>query len=248
MGFDGAWEVCEEEKAVNREGILSEIEQFKKKGRKFLPEPISGKFLASYGIPIPPAYIANNAERAAKYAQELGFPVVLKVISPQIIHKSDAGGVVANIDRKEKVREAFHKIVENARKYNPEAKVEGIYVQKMVPPGREVIIGIVKDKQFGPVVMFGLGGIFVEVFKDVVFRVAPIDRREAREMIDEIKGLAILQGVRGEKPVDFNSLSEAIASTSRLAIDFPQIEQLDINPVCLYPEKIYALDARIILE
>lgn len=233
---------------MNREDMLNEIEQFKKEGRKFLSEPISGKFLASYGIPIPPAYIANNAEKAAKYAQELGFPVVLKVISPQIIHKSEAGGVITNIDKKEKVREAFYKIVENARKYNPQAEVEGIYVQKMAPPGREVIIGVVKDKQFGPVVMFGLGGIFVEVFKDVVFRVAPIDREEAREMIDEIKGLAILQGVRGEKPVDFSLLSEAISNISQLAIDFPQIEQLDINPVCLYPEKIYALDTRIILE
>lgn len=233
---------------MNREDMLNEIEQFKKEGRKFLSEPISGKFLASYGIPIPPAYIANNAEKAAKYAQELGFPVVLKVISPQIIHKSEAGGVITNIDKKEKVREAFYKIVENARKYNPQAEVEGIYVQKMAPPGREVIVGVVKDKQFGPVVMFGLGGIFVEVFKDVVFRVAPIDREEAREMIDEIKGLAILQGVRGEKPVDFSLLSEAISNISQLAIDFPQIEQLDINPVCLYPEKIYALDTRIILE
>lgn len=233
---------------MNREDMLNEIEQFKKEGRKFLSEPISGKFLASYGIPIPPAYIANNAEKAAKYAQELGFPVVLKVISPQIIHKSEAGGVITNIDKKEKVREAFYKIVENARKYNPQAEVEGIYVQKMAPPGREAIVGVVKDKQFGPVVMFGLGGIFVEVFKDVVFRVAPIDREEAREMIDEIKGLAILQGVRGEKPVDFSLLSEAISNISQLAIDFPQIEQLDINPVCLYPEKIYALDTRIILE
>jgi len=248
VGLNGTREACQKEKAVNREDMLNEIEQFKKEGRKFLSEPISGKFLASYGIPIPPAYIANNAEKAAKYAQELGFPVVLKVISPQIIHKSEARGVIINIDKKEKVIEAFQEIVENARKYNSQAKVEGIYVQKMAPPGREVIIGVVKDKQFGPVVMFGLGGIFVEVFKDVVFRVAPIDREEAREMIDEIKGLAILKGVRGEKPVDFNSLSEAIASTSRLAIDFPQIEQLDINPVCLYPEKIYALDTRIILE
>ena len=232
---------------MDREDILNEIEQFKKEGRKFLPEPISGKLLTSYGIPIPPAYVAENAEKAVKFAQELGFPVVLKVISAQIIHKSDAGGVITNIDKKEKVGEAFYRILENARKYNPEAKVEGIYVQKMVPPGREVIIGIVKDKQFGPVVMFGLGGIFVEIFKDVVFRVAPIDKKEAREMIDEVKGLAILQGVRGEKPVDFNSLSKAIANTSRLAIDFPQIEQLDINPVCLYPEEIYALDTRIIL-
>ena len=118
----------------------------------------------------------------------------------------------------------------------------------MAPPAREVIIGAVKDGQFGQVVMFGLGGIFVEVLKDVVFRVAPIDRREAREMIDEIKGLPILKGVRGEEPIDFDSLSEAIANISRLVIDFPQIGQFDANPVCVYPDKLYAVDARIILE
>jgi len=233
---------------VNRKDILNEIEQFKKEGKKFLPEPISEEILASYNIPIPAAYLAENVERAVECAKKIGFPVVLKVVSSQIIHKSEAGGVIANIDRETKVKEAFHRILENARKYNSQAKVEGIYVQKMVPPAREVIIGTVKDKQFGPVIMFGLGGIFVEVFKDVVFRVAPIDREEAREMIDEIKGLAILRGVRGDKPIDFASLSKAIANTSQLAVDFPQIGQLDINPICLYPEKIYALDARIILE
>ncbi len=233
---------------MNKEEILTQIEQFKEDGRKFLPEPISEEILASYNIPIPPASLAENVEKAVKCAKKIGFPVVLKVVSPQIIHKSEAGGVIANIGREAKLREAFPRILANARKYNPRAKVEGVYVQKMVPPAREVIIGTVKDKQFGPVVMFGLGGIFVEIFKDVVFRVAPIDKEEARRMIDEIKGLAILQGARGEKSIDFASLSEAIANTSQLAFDFPQIEQLDINPLCLYPGNIYALDARVILE
>lgn len=233
---------------MKREDILNKIEEFKKEKRKFLPEPISEEILASYNIPIPPAYLVKNVEKAVECARKIGFPVVLKVVSPQIIHKSEAGGVITNIDVETKLRKAFHKILENIRKYDPQAKIEGIYLQKMLPPAREVIIGTVKDKQFGPVIMFGLGGIFVEVFKDVVFRAAPIDKKEAREMIDEIKGLAILQGVRGEKSIDFTSLSEAIANTSQLAVDFPQIEQLDINPICLYPENIYALDARIILE
>jgi len=233
---------------MNKEDILNEIEQLRRQGKKFLPQPISEQIIASYGIPVPPAYIAEDAEGAVKYAKKLGFPVVLKVVSSQIIHKSEAGGVITDVDKEAKVKEAFYKIVENARKYNPQAKVEGIYVQKMLPPAREVIIGTVKDKQFGPVIMFGLGGIFVEVFKDVVFRAIPIDKEEALQMIYEIKGLPILQGVRGEKSIDFASLGEAIANVSRLAVDFPQIEQLDINPVCLYPKKIYALDTRIILE
>jgi len=236
------------EKIVKREDILNKIEQFKKEGRKFLPEPISEEILASYNIPIPQACLAENVEKAVECARKIGFPIVLKIVSPQIIHKSEAGGVIANIDRETELRKAFYRILENARKYNSQAKIEGIYVQKMLPPAREVIIGTTRDKQFGPVIMFGLGGIFVEVFKDVVFRVAPINKEEAREMIDEIKGLAILRGVRGEKSIDFTSLSEAIANTSQLAVDFPQIEQLDINPICLYPENIYALDARIILE
>lgn len=233
---------------MNKKEILAQLEQFKKDGKKFLPQPISEQIIASYDIPVPPAYIAEDAEETVKYARKLGFPVVLKVISPQIVHKSEAGGVITDVDKEAKVKEAFYKIVEDARKYNPQAKVEGIYVQKMLPPAREVIIGTVKDKQFGPVIMFGLGGIFVEVFKDVVFRVAPIDKEEALQMIYEIKGLPILQGVRGEESIDFASLGEAIASVSHLAVDFPQIGQLDINPVCLYPEKIYALDTRIILE
>jgi len=233
---------------MNKEQILTQIEKFERDGRKFLPEPISEQILASYNIPIPPAHLAKDVEEAVKFAKEIGFPIVLKVISPQIIHKSDAGGVIANINEEAKVREAFSKILENVKKCNPKAEIEGIYVQKMVPSAREVIIGTVKDKQFGQVIMFGLGGIFVEVFKDVVFRVAPIDKQEAREMINEIKGLPILKGVRGEEPINFDSLSEAIANVSQLAIDFPQIEQLDANPVCVYPEKLYAIDARIILK
>jgi len=233
---------------VNKEGILSKIEEFKKEEKKFLPEPIADQIVASYNISTPSAFVARNTEEAVKYSRKLGFPVVMKVISPQIIHKSEAGGVIASISGEKKVKDSFRKIVENARKYDPEAEIEGIYVQKMAPPGREVIIGAVKDKQFGPVIMFGLGGIFVEVFKDVVFRAAPLDKEGALEMIYEIKGLPILQGVRGEKSVDFDSLSEAINSVSRLVVDFPQIGQLDINPLRLYPEEIYALDTRIILE
>lgn len=248
MGLDRIWEVFKKEKEVNKEQILNEINKFKNNGQKFLLEPICEKILTSYNIPIPPAYVAKETDKAIKFARKIGFPVVLKIVSPQIIHKSDAGGVITNINEEEKVKEAFNKIIKNAKKYNPQAEIEGIYIQKMVPPAREVIIGAIKDKQFGQVVMFGLGGIFVEVLKDVVFRVAPIDKEESREMIKEVKALPILKGVRGEKPIDFDFLSEVVTSISRLVIDFPQIKELDINPVCVYPDKLYAVDARIILE
>jgi len=233
---------------MDREQILAKIEEFKGREEKFLPEPICEEILASYNIPTPPARLAKESKEAVEFAKKIGFPVVLKVISPQIIHKSDAGGVMVGIKNEKEVEKAFNKILENVKRYNSRAHIQGIYVQKMAPPSREVIIGAVKDGQFGQVVMFGLGGIFVEVLKDVVFRVAPIDRREAREMIDEIKGLPILKGVRGEEPIDFDSLSEAIANISRLVVDFSQIGQFDANPVCVYPDKLYAVDARIILE
>ncbi|MDD5454201.1 MAG: acetate--CoA ligase family protein [Candidatus Ratteibacteria bacterium] len=233
---------------MKREHILTQIENFKKREEKFLTEPICEEILSSYNIPTPPAYLAKTREEAVKLAEKIDFPVVLKVVSNQIIHKSDAGGVIIGVKNEEEAAKAFDKILENASAYNPKAEIEGIYVQKMAPPGREVIIGSVKDAQFGPVVMFGLGGIFVEILKDVVFRVAPINKDEAYEMIYEIKGLPILKGVRGEKSIDFDSLSETLASISQLVVDFPQIAQLDINPIRVYPKKLYAVDARIILE
>jgi acyl-CoA synthetase (NDP forming) len=233
---------------MKKEQILSQLESFKKQGEKFLTEPVCKEILSSYNIPTLPAYLAKNKEEAAKFATKIDFPVVLKIVSNQIIHKSDAGGVMVNIKNKEEVKISFDKILKNVRSYNPKAEIEGVYVQKMAPPGREVIIGAIKDRQFGQVVMFGLGGILVEVLKDVVFRVAPINKDEAREMIDEIKGLPILKGVRGEKPIDFDCLTETIANISQLVIDFDQIVQLDINPIRVYPKNLWAVDARILLE
>jgi len=220
----------------------------KKEGEKFLSEPVCEEILSAYNVPIPPASVAKEEGEAVEFARKIGFPVVLKVISPQIIHKSDAGGVVININKEREVREAFNKILENVKRYNKKAIISGVYVQKMLPQAREVIIGAVKDRQFGQVIMFGSGGVYVEIFKDAVFRIAPINKEEAREMIEEIRGLPILQGVRGEKPIDFDSLSKTISNVSKLVVDFPQIAQLDINPICVYPDKIYAVDARIILE
>jgi len=233
---------------MKREQILGQIENFKKRKEKFLTEPLCEEILALYNIPTPAAHLAKTREDAVKFAKKIDFPVVLKVVSKQIIHKSDAGGVIVGVKNEEEVVKAFDKILQNAKTYDSKAEIEGIYVQKMASPGREVIVGAVKDAQFGHVVMFGLGGIFVEILKDVVFRVAPINKDEAHEMICEIKGFPVLNGVRGEKPIDFDCLSETVASISQLVVDFPQIAQLDINPIRVYPEKLYAVDARIILE
>ncbi len=222
------------------------LEQFKKDS--FLPEPIAEEILAAYDIPVPPSCAAKSIEEAIQAAKKIGWPVVLKVISPHIIRKSDAGGIVLNVDNEKKLTRSFNRILRRVKKSNPRAKVLGIYVQKMLSSSREVIIGTTTDKQFGPVVMFGLGGIFVEVHKDVVFRVAPITKTEACEMVNETKGVTILKGTRGHKPIDFDSLYSAISNISRLAYDFPQIQELDANPVSVSSTGLYALHARIILR
>ncbi len=232
-----------------KEKVKKIIRQYFEEGRKLLLEPEAEQVLSLYGVPVLPAKVAKEADEAVTIAKELGFPVVLKVISAQIIHKSDAGGVKVGLNTGEDVVNAFNEIMKNARNYDPKAKIDGLFVQKMSSPGgREVIIGATKDPQFGPVVMFGLGGIFVEVLKDVVFRVAPISPPEAMEMIQEIKGLPILKGTRGEKPINFDSLSKAISNISQLVFDFPEIVELDANPVYVYEDGLYAVDARIVLS
>jgi succinyl-CoA synthetase beta subunit len=231
---------------MNKKKILTLIEQYKDK--RFLPEPVSEQILASYNIPVPPARLVKNTKQATEFAEKIGWPVVLKIVSPEIIHKSDAGGVITGINNPKELRIAFNKILKSIKKFCLKTSIEGIYVQKMLSVSREVIIGAVKDGQFGAVVMFGLGGIFVELFKDVVFRIAPINKKEAKKMVDEIKGLAVLKGIRGARPIDFDSLYTAISNISRLVYDFPQIQELDANPVCVSSKGLYAIDARIILE
>ncbi|MEA3560240.1 MAG: acetate--CoA ligase family protein [Candidatus Omnitrophota bacterium] len=231
---------------MNKKQILALIKRYK--NQKTIPEPVAEQILGSYGIPVPAGRLVKNTKQALSFAKRTGWPVVLKIVSPQIIHKSDSGGVITGISSARGLNEAFNKILKNIKTADSTADIEGVYVQKMIPISREVIIGGIRDEQFGPVVMFGLGGIFVELFKDVVFRIAPINKKEAREIVNEIKGMAILKGVRGEKAIDFNSLFSAISSVSRLIYDFPQIRELDVNPVCVSSRGIYAVDARIILE
>ena len=231
---------------MKKDRVKTLLAQFEKGG--FVPEPAAEQILAAYDIPVPPSAVTKTPEEGVRAAKKIGWPVVLKIISPQIIHKSDAGGIVVGVDSEKKLISSYNTILQRVKKSNPRAKIEGIYLQKMTPSSREVIVGTTQDKQFGPVIMFGLGGIFVEVLKDVVFRVAPIGKTEARQMVNEIRALAILKGTRGDKPIDFDSLYSAISNISRLVYDFPQIQELDANPISVSSTGLCALDARIILN
>ena len=234
---------------VNKEKAEAIIQKTIGCGRTILTEPEAKEVFAAYGLPVPKGKLAKSEEEAVKIAHAVEYPVVMKIVSPQIIHKSDAGGVKVNIKSDEEVRQAFHDIIENAKRYDPHAEIHGVYVQHMEPWGTETIIGSTYDKQFGPTVMFGLGGVFVEILKDVTFRIAPFSEDEAMDMIKEIKGYKILRGARGEKPRDVKAIAEAISRLSQLVWDFRDyIKEVDANPVMAYEHGIKIVDARIILK
>ena len=201
-----------------------------------------------YAIPVTKFKLARIESEAAEFAEELGFPVVLKIVSPDIIHKSDAGGVMVNLKSKVEVQDAYRKILENAKKYKATAKIAGVLVQEMAPQSTEVIIGAIKDPQFGQTLMFGLGGIFVELLKDVTFRVAPITREDAHEMVTEVKAYPLLKGYRNTPPADIDAIINILLSTSKLIMDYPEIKELDLNPIMAYADGAKTVDARIILE
>ena len=224
------------------------INQAKKEGRKALLEPEAKTICMEYDIPVTKFKVALNENEAANYACEIGYPVVLKIVSPDIIHKSDAGGVIVNLKTPGEVTEAYKKILENVKKYNASAKIVGILVQEMAPQSTEVIVGAIKDPQFGQTLMFGLGGIFVEVLKDVSFRIAPITPDDAEEMITELKAYPLLKGYRNTPPADIDALISILCNTSRLVMDHPEIKELDLNPVMAYQKGAETVDARIILE
>jgi acetyl-CoA synthetase (ADP-forming) len=219
----------------------------KAEGRKILTEYESKKILQAYGIPVTVAEIAANIDEAGAMASKVGFPVVLKIHSPDITHKSDVGGVKVNLKNSDDVRKAFNEIITSAKKHKPDAKIEGVLVQNMAPSGREIIVGVTKDRQFGPLVMFGLGGIFVEVLKDVSFRLPPISKNEAMKMMAEIKGYPILKGVRGSEPADLDSVADIIAKTSKMVMEIPEISELDMNPIFVYNKGLMVVDARIVM-
>ncbi|PVX26417.1 MAG: acetyl-CoA synthetase [Candidatus Bathyarchaeum sp.] len=224
------------------------FEQVKAEGRKFLLEHEAKTVCKEYGIPITALKIAKTAEEAIKFSEELGCTTVFKIVSPDVIHKFDVGGVILNINSKEDAKKAYDKIMENVKKHKPDAKIDGVLVQEMASCATEVIVGAIKDAQFGPTLMFGFGGTFVEVMKDVSFRIAPITEEEAKEMITEVKAYPILQGYRGQPPADIDTLAKILLNTSRLVMDHPEIKELDLNPVMVYEKGAKTVDARIILE
>jgi acyl-CoA synthetase (NDP forming) len=224
------------------------ILQAKKEGRKALLETEAKTICAQYGIPVTKFSLATNEKEAAAQADQIGYPIVLKIVSQDIIHKSDAGGVMVNLKNAGDVAAGYKKIIENVKKYKADAKIAGVLVQEMAPQSTEVIVGAVKDPQFGQTVMFGLGGIFVELLKDVNFRVAPLTAEDAKEMITRLKAYPLLNGYRGAQPADIDALTDILCNTSRLVLDNPDIKELDLNPVMAYPKGAKTVDARIILE
>jgi len=229
--------------------IRSEIfSRARKEGRKFLLEPEAKTICRDYGIPVTNFKLAKNEEKAVKFADEIGYPVVLKIVSPDVIHKSDVGGVMINLKNAKDVRKAYKQILQNVKKHKAKAKIVGILVQEMAPPSTEVIVGATKDPQFGPAIMFGLGGIFVEVLKDVTFRIAPITEDEAREMITEVKAYPLLKGYRNMPIADIEAIVKILLNTSRLVTEHEEIKELDLNPIMVYEKGAKTVDARIILE
>ena len=219
-------------------------------GNTQIGELVGNRLLECYGFKVLPTKLAKTGDEATNIAEEMGFPVVLKIVSAQILHKSDAGGVVIGLENGIAVRNAFHKIVERAKAFNPEAVIDGVLVQKMAPPGEEVILGANRYPIFGPLLMFGIGGIFVEVFKDVEFRLAPIGRNEARRMIRSIKGYKLLKGFRGRPKTELDILEKSLVALSDMVIDHSEIMELDINPLLVYPEGqgVMVADCRMILK
>jgi acetate---CoA ligase (ADP-forming) subunit beta len=224
------------------------FDQAKKEGRSLLTEFESKRILKRIGVPVVETRLATNLKETVSISQKLGFPVVLKITSPDVIHKTDSDGVKLDLKNISEVRKAYNDILNSVKKKYPRALIHGISVQKMAPPGTEVIIGTSKDPQFGPVIMFGLGGIFVEVLKDVSFRVIPVDRKDAREMIQEIKNFPLLRGYRGKEPANIPSLVSMILKISKFVNENPDIREMELNPIFAYRDKSLAVDARIILE
>lgn len=224
------------------------IEGARKQGRTLLTEIEAKQVLEEAGVPVSPARLATTADEAAQVASSLGFPIVLKIVSPQITHKSDVGGVALNLKSADEVKAAFERVVASAKKAEPKATIEGVAVQRMERAGTEVIVGMTTDPQFGPVMMFGLGGVMVEILKDVAFRVVPINERDARQMIDEIKGKPLLDGYRGSEPADIGKLRELLLKVSSFIEAHPEVAELDLNPVFAYKDGAIAVDARIVLN
>jgi acetyltransferase len=235
---------------VDRDRVEEIFATAHQESRLNLGEVEARDVMESYGLRLPQSHLARSADEAVRLAGEIGYPVVLKIASPDILHKSDLGAVKVGLSNSTDVRDAYDLIEFRARRYNPNADIWGVLVQEMIVGGKEVIIGMSRDPQFGPLLMFGLGGIYVEVMKDVVFRIAPVDRNEAREMVQGIRSFLLLKGVRGEPPADIDAIIDTILRVSQLVTDFPEIVELDVNPLIVHEagQGATLLDARMILH
>jgi acetyltransferase len=225
--------------------VREAIDHAQAAGRTFITEQSAARIAAAYGIPVPAGGIAKDLGAARLLAAEVGYPVVLKIASPDILHKSDIGGIRVDIQSEEELDEAYDDIIRSVRARMEDAHIWGVTVQRMLEPGREVIIGVNRDPQFGPLLMFGLGGIYVEVMKDVTFRLCPVTTEEARAMLSEIRGFGLLRGARGQRPADLDAVIDTIVRISALVTDFPEITELDINPLIVADKGAGAVAADI---
>ena len=235
---------------VDQSKVRQVFDEVRAQSRTNLLEEEGYKVLEAYGFSIPKKHLAKNEEECTRVVQEIGYPVVMKIASPEIVHKSDAGGVKIGLKNEDEVRQAFRAIINNAKKYKPDAKIDGVPVQEMIKSGKETILGAKFDPILGPLIMFGLGGIYVEVLKDVVFRLAPLEEREATRMIESVRTINLLKGVRGEKPHDLDAIKESLQRLSQLITDFQEIEELDVNPLLVLEDGkgVRAIDIRISLK
>jgi acyl-CoA synthetase (NDP forming) len=213
-----------------------------------MTEVAAKELLAAQGIPVVPTKLARSSSEAVRLAKHLGLPVALKIVSPDVIHKSDVGGVRLHLSSLSQVSKAYGEIIATVRSHLPDAVIDGISVQPMAQPGVEVVVGLTRDRTFGPVVMFGLGGIFIETLNDVAFRVVPLQPKDACAMLRDIRGFPILQGLRGAASTDLAALEDMLLKLSSLAEQRSDIREIDLNPVFAYPTGALAVDARILLS
>jgi acetyltransferase len=234
---------------VQPDKVREILARAKSQGRRFLPEPEAHAVLRAYGLPMSRSRMVQDEAEAVRAAREIGGPVAMKIVSPHIVHKVDVGGVKLNLQSEDDIRTAFNDLIAQIKATRPDVEIWGVLVQEMVRGGKETILGMKRDPHFGALLMFGLGGIYVEVFRDVTFRIAPIRELSAQHMIEGIKGIKLLRGFRGEPPSDINAIATALTRLSQLVTDFPEIEEMDINPLIVLPVGSGArvVDARILI-
>src|SRR5438552_2559269 len=232
----------------SKDAVRNVLDRVKADKRNSLTAPEGKLVCDAYGIPVPKEAVAKSATDAARIAAGMGFPVVMKIVSPDILHKTEAGGVVVGVKTAAEAEKSYEAILANAKKYKAAAKIEGVQVQQMLAGGTEVIVGSITDGSFGKLVAFGLGGVLVEVLKDVTFRLAPATKDDALSMLDGIQAAEMLKGVRGSDPVNREALSNLIVRVSQLVSDFPEISEMDLNPVFASKDGAIAADVRIVVN